>query len=169
MYCISTAEPGKCAQPAPFVLFRCMHRQPNKYLIVSLSAIVVSLSSKDAPVGAVRSAVAWVRARNLRAGRSPRVKSIRPEGFFKRGEHPGHRDQLACGTLSFSSKDALGGCRRRLFVRGSARVGAGELHLLRSVVLSRCSIRARPSLQHTAACQSARAWNAWPRAWLCGS
>lgn len=56
-----------------------------------------SFSSKDAPVGAVRSAEAWQRARDLRAGAGPRVVPSRPEGLADRGEAPGCPEQASCG------------------------------------------------------------------------
>ena len=56
-----------------------------------------SFSSKDAPVGAVRSAVAWQHARDQHAGGGRRPVSTRPEGPFQRESEPGHPEQPMCG------------------------------------------------------------------------
>ena len=95
----------------------------------------VSFSSKDAPVGAVRSAVAWVAARDQRAGGRPRVMATRPESLVERGEDPGQREQLACGSAVLLLEGKVRRvCCKRAAVRRRMRGGAGELY-------SVCAIR----------------------------
>ena len=128
---------------------------------------VASFSSKDAPVGAVQSAQAWPHARDQRAGRAPTVVSSRPRGLVGRGQGLGRRELTTCGDAVVLLEGQLWRMLRECYRSGtSARLRRCVVLDLDGDPTTRWLI-CTTALPHGSACQSARAWNVWLRAWLC--